>query len=259
MLDHSLAGFGQFAIATLLGRHVHNDRASLHAAHHLGCDQLGGRFAWNERSGDDDVALFGLLCVHLALCSLKAFTHHFGVTATARAFFFKVHLDELAAQRHHLIGHFGTCVVGANNGAQAGSGTNGRQAGYTCASNKDFGGGHFARSRNLTVEETTKSTCCFNHCSIAADTRHRGECVHFLGAAEGARQSINRQGRDFFGCQLLHQIGVLSGPQETNERLAFVHKLNFFGSRRTDLEDDVTATPKRCGTGRDAGARLLVG
>ena len=96
MLDHCLAWFGQLAIAALLGRHVNNDATGLHVAHHFGCDQLGGRLARNERGGDDDVALFGLLRIHLALCSLKAFAHHFGITATARAFFLIVHLDELA-------------------------------------------------------------------------------------------------------------------------------------------------------------------
>ena len=117
MLDHCLAWFGQLAVAALLGRHVNNDAAGLHVAHHFGCDQLGGRLARNERGGDDDVALFGLLRIHLALCSLKALAHHFGITAAARAFFFIVHLDELTTQRNHLVSHFGACVVSANNGA----------------------------------------------------------------------------------------------------------------------------------------------
>ena len=259
MLDHCLAWLGQLAIAALLSRHVHNDATGLHIAHHFGCDQLGGRLARNERGGDDDVALFGLLGIHLALCRLKALAHDFGITAAARAFFFVVDFDELATQRHHLVGHFGASVIGANDGTQTGRCANGGQARHTSARNEDLGGGHFAGSRNLTIEEAAKSTCRFDHSAVATDSRHGGQCVHFLGAAKGARQSIYGQGGDFFSSQLLHQIGVLSGPQETDKGLAFVHEGNFFRCRRTNLEDDVAAAPKCCRAGRNACTSFCVG
>ena len=259
MLDHSLARLGQLAVATLLGRHVNDDATGLHVAHHFGCDQLGCRLARNERGGDDDVALFGLLRIHLTLRRLEAFAHHFGITAAARALFFVIDLDKLTAQRHYLIGDFGACVVSANDGAQAGCRANGSQTRYASTCNENLGRRHFARSCNLAVKKATKSTRCFDHSAVATHTRHRGQCVHFLSSAERARQSVNGQRGDFFGRQLLHQIGVLSRPQETNEGLAFVHEGNFLGCRCTDLEDDVATTPKRCCAGRNACTSFCVG
>ena len=157
-----------------------------------------------------------------------------------------------------MVGHFGTRVVGANDGAQAGRGTNGCQTRNASTGNEHFGWRHFARSRNLAVEEATKSTCRLDHSAVATHTGHRGQCVHFLGTAESSWQRVNGQGCDFFGRQLLHQIGVLSRPQETNEGLAFVHEGNFLGRRCADFEDDVAAAPKGLSAGRNACTSLLV-
>ena len=104
---HGLAGLGEFAVAALLGRHVDDHAAGLHALHHLGGDQLGRRLARDQRGGDDDVA--SLACsAYIARCAaLEALAHHLGVAAAAGAFFLVVDLDELAAQRLDLVGHLG--------------------------------------------------------------------------------------------------------------------------------------------------------
>ncbi len=89
--------------------------------------QLGRGFAGDQRGGDDDVRVLGLLGVHLALRGLEALAHDLGIAAAARAFFLVVHLDELAAQRLDLVGHLGTRVVGAHDGAQVGRGADRRR------------------------------------------------------------------------------------------------------------------------------------
>ena len=200
-----------------------------------------------------------MLRVHLALRSLETFTHDFGVAATARAFLFIVHLHKLAAKRYHLIGYFCASIVGAHDSAQAGSGADGGQAGHASTRNENLGWRHLACGSDLSVKEATKGTCSFDHSAVTADTRHGGQGVHFLGAAECPRQCIDGQRCDFMGRELLHQVGVLSGPQETDQRLAFVHQGHFFIRGGTDLEDDVAAAPKRGSVGRNGGAGLDIG
>ena len=97
----------------------------------------------------------------------------------------------------------------------------------------------------MAIEKTTECIGRFHHGTVATDPRHRGQCVHFLSPAEGPGQRINRQGCDFFGRQLLHQIGVLGRPQKAHQRLPRVHQSHFFGDRRTHLENNVTAAPQR--------------
>ena len=150
--------------------------------------------------------------IHLALCRLKTLAHDFGVTATARAFFFIVDLDEFAAQRDHLVSHFGTGVVGAHDGAQARGRANGGQASHAGTGDEHFGWGHLACSRDLPVEETAKRIGRLHHGAVTADAGHRGQCIHLLGTAERARQGVDRKRRDLFGRQLLHQIRVLGRP-----------------------------------------------
>jgi hypothetical protein len=208
--------------------------------------------------GDDDVHLAGLLCVHGALRGLEAFAHDLGVTAAARAFFFKVHFDELTTQRHDLVGHLGAGVVGAHDGAQAGGSANGGQTRHTGTGDEHLGRRHFACGRDLAIEETTKGIGGFDHSAVAAHTGHRGQRVHLLGAAEGARECVDRQRRDLFSGQLLHQIGILGGPQEANQRLAFVHQRHFVGGRGSHLEDDVTAAPKIGRARRNGSTRFNV-
>src|SRR5574344_1025165 len=110
-----LIGHGQCAVAALLCGHTDDDAAGLHAAHHLGGDQLGRGFAGNEGGGDDDVGVLRLGGIHLALRGLKALAHHFGVTATARAILVVIDFDEGAAQRLDLVGHLGARIVGAHD------------------------------------------------------------------------------------------------------------------------------------------------
>jgi hypothetical protein len=167
VLHHGLAGLGQLAVAALLGGHVDDDAARLHALHHLGGDQPGRRLAGDQGGGDDDVHFPGLLGVHLALGLLEALAHHLGVAAAAGAFLLVVDLDELAAQRDHLVGHFGTGVVGAHDGAQAGGGADGRETRDAGAGDEDLGRRDLARGGDLAVEEAAEGVGGLDHGAVA--------------------------------------------------------------------------------------------
>ena len=124
--------------------------------HHLGGDQLRRGLAGDQRGGDDDVHFLRLLGEHLALGLLEAFAHHLGVAAAAGAFLLVVDLHELAAQRLHLVGHFGARVVGAHDGAQADGGADRRQARDAGADDEHLGRRHLARGGDLAGEEAAE-------------------------------------------------------------------------------------------------------
>ena len=226
--------------------------------HHLGGDQLGRGLARNQRGGDDDVHFLGLLGVHLALGLLEALAHHLGVAAAAGTFFLIIDLDEFAAQRHDLVGHFGTGVVGAHDGAQAGGGADRRQAGHAGAGDEDLGRRHLARGRDLAVEEAAEGVGGLDDGAVAGDAGLGGQRVHLLGAGEHARQRVDGQHGDLARRELLHQFRVLRRPDEADQGLALVHQADFFSGRYAYLEDDVGRRPQLGRAVDDLGARGAV-
>jgi hypothetical protein len=226
---HRLAGHGELAVAALLGRHVDDHAAGLHALHHLGGDQLGRRLARDQRGGDDDVGVLGLLGVHRALRGLEALAHHLGVAAAARAFFLVVDLDELAAQRDHLVGHLGAGVVGAHDGAQVGRRADGRQARHAGAGDEHLGRRHLAGGGDLAVEEAAEGVGRLDHRAVAADAGHRGQRVHLLRAESWRGSAVDGQHGGLARRQLLHQLGVLRRPDEADQRAAFAQQRHFVG------------------------------
>jgi len=259
MAHHGLAGHGQLAVAALLGGHVHDHAAGLHALHHLGGDQPGRRLAGDQRGGDDDVCVLGLGGVHLALRGLEALAHDLGVAAAARALFFVIDLDELAAQRLDLVGHLGARVVGAHDGAQIGRRADGRQARHAGAGNEHLGRRHLARGRDLAIEIAAKGICRLDHGAVAGHTRGGGERIHLLRARERARQAVDGQHRGLARRQLLHQLGVLRRPDEVDQRTAAPHQPHFVLAGRAHLEHDVGRGPQLRGPSDDFGTGGAVG
>ena len=52
----------------------------------------------------------------------------------------------------------------------------------------------------------------------------RGGARLLLLVRRPIKRLINRQHGDLFGCQLLHQLGVLGWPDETDQGAAFAHQ-----------------------------------
>jgi hypothetical protein len=226
--------------------------------HHLGGDEPRRRLARNQRRRDDDVDLFGLAGVHLALRLLEALAHDLGVAATARAFFLVFNLDEFTAQRHHLVGHFGTRVVGTHDRTQVGRGTDGGETRHTRAGHEDLGGRDLARRGYLTVEKTAEGVGCLDDGTVAADTRHGGQRIHLLCARECAWQAVHGQHRHLARGELLQEFGILCRPDEADQRRAGLHQGDLFGGGRTHLEDQVGTGPQLGGAARDCRTGGLI-
>ena len=170
---------------------------------------------------------------------LEALAHDLAVAAAARAFFLVVDLHELAAERDDLVGDFGARVVGANDGAEVRRSPDGRETCDAGAGDEHLGGRDLARSRHLTVEGTPEGVRRFDHGAVAGDARHGGQGVHLLGARQLPRQCVDGEHRGLAGGELLHQFGVLGGPDEADEGRALAQLRGFGGGGRADLEDDI--------------------
>ncbi len=241
---HAFARHGQLAVAALLAGHIDDHAAGLHGLDHVRSDEPRCRLARDQRRGDDDVGFFRLARIHLALRLLEALAHDLGVTATARAFFLVVDLDELPAQRHHLIGHFGTGVVGAHHGTQIGGSADGGQARDTGTGDEDLCRRDLAGGGHLAVEETAEGIGSLNDGAITTDARHGGQRVHLLRTAQLARQRVHCQHGNLALGQLLHELGVLRRPDETDQRGTGLDQADFFCERGPDLEDDIRGRPQ---------------
>jgi hypothetical protein len=224
--------------------HVDDHAARLHALDHVGGDQPGRGLARDQGGGDDDVRLLGLLGVHLALGLLEALAHHLGIAAAAGPFFLILDLDEFAAQRLDLVGHFGTGVVGAHDGAEAGSSADRRQAGHAGTGDEDLGRRNLARGCDLAVEEAAECVGGLDDGAVAGNAGLRGQRVHLLGAAQHARQRVDGQHGDLARRELLHQFRVLRRPDEADQGLALVHQADFFSGRGENLQDEVGSSPQ---------------
>ncbi len=204
-------------------------------------------------------ASLACLRVHLALRGQEALAHHLGVAAATAAFFFVVHLDELTAERHHLVCDFGTRVVGAHDRAQVRRRADGREPGDARAGDEDLGRWDLAGGGNLAVEESAEGIGRLDHRAVAADAGHRGQRVHLLRAAQLSRQRVDGQHGGLARGQLLHQFGVLRRPDEADQGAAFAQQAHLLRAWRAHLEDDVAACPDFGGRAQHFGARRAVG
>jgi len=259
VLYHRLAGLGQFTITTPFRRHVDDDTTRLHALHHLGGEEPWRSLAGDKRGGDDDVHLPGLFRVHLALRLLETLAHHLGVAAATGTFFLVLDFHEFAAQRLDLVGHFGTRIVRAHDGAQTGCGTDRRQTGHAGTGDEYLGRWNLARSRDLAVEEAAKDIRGLDHGAVTGYASLRSQGVHLLGAGKLARQAVDGQHGCLLRSQLLHQLRILPRPDEADQGATFAHQLNLGTRRDGYLEQDVGRSPQPGSTNDDLGSRCAVG
>ena len=77
--DDHLAGDRALDVAAVGRGHVDDDAARLHAGDHLCGDQPRRRAARDQRRGDDDVDVGGLLGVHLGGPPVELLAHLLGV------------------------------------------------------------------------------------------------------------------------------------------------------------------------------------
>src|SRR5699024_5891593 len=113
-----LAGHRSGNVSALLGGHIHDHAARLHPGDIITGDQARSRFTGNERGGDDDVHLLGLLGVDLGGPPIVFLAGRPRVTVGTLLGFY-VNFQILAPDRTHLIGDLAAWIVGLDDGPQA--------------------------------------------------------------------------------------------------------------------------------------------
>src|SRR6185503_15859446 len=100
----------------------------------------------------------------------------------------------------------------------------------------------FSGRGDLSAEEAPEMMRGLDHRAVARDIGHRGQRVELLGARE-ARHAVHREHGELPCGERAHELGVLRRPEETHERAAGPHALDFRRARRAHLEHDVGARP----------------
>ena len=151
---------------------------------------------------------------------------------------FDVDAQVLAAQRLHLVGHFGPRVGGPHDRADAARLADGREPRDAGAGHQDLRRLHLARGGDLSTEEPAELVRCFVDGAVAGDVGHRAQHVEGLGARD-ARDRVHRQRRDRAGGQLLDELGVQAGRQDADQDGTLAEFPDLLIVRSVDLEDDV--------------------
>ena len=163
---------GIFAVTAVLRGKIDNYAARFHRIDHFTGDQFRGRFARDQRSGNDNVDVFRLCSEEFHFGFDERLGHHFGIAIAAARFFFKIQFKELGAHTLHLLLHFRTGIKSTHDSAQAVCRTDRRKTCHTRTNHHDLGRWNLACGGDLAGEEATEFMCSFNNSAIPGDVRH---------------------------------------------------------------------------------------
>ncbi len=245
-----LAGHRALAVAALLRRQVDDDRAGAHGADHRVGDQHRCLAPGDQRRGDDDVDLGRLLGEEPVLAGQEFVGDHLGVAAAALAFVQgQVELQEAGPQAAALVRRREPHVEGADLGAQAPGGRDGRQARHARADDQHLGRRRAPGGGHLTAEEPAVVPGGLEHRSVAGDVRHGREHVHLLGPAD-ARDLVHRDDGGATLRRPLQDLLVLGRHEQAAQDLALAQALDLVTAvsglaGRIHLEHDVALVPDR--------------
>ena len=170
-------------------------------------DDAGRRPAGDQRGGDDDVDVLGLLGVQLRLAGLVVVAHLLGVAGGRHLGRRRIDVEILPAQRLDLVGDLGPRVGGPHDGAQAACRADGGQSGHTRADHEHLGRRHLARRGHLPGEEPAEGVRGLDDGAVPGDVGHRRQHVQRLRPGD-PRDRVHRQHRDRAGGQLLDEFRV---------------------------------------------------
>ena len=179
----------------------------LHRRDHLLGDQARCRLAGDERGGDDDVDVLGLLGVELGGLAIEVVAHLLGVAGGGRPFVLDLDAQELGAHRLDLLADLGPGVERAHHRAEAAGRADGRETGHAGTDDEHLGGRDLAGRGDLAGEERAELVGRLDHRAVAADVGHRGEHVERLGARD-ARHGVHREGGHAGAVELVDEVGV---------------------------------------------------
>ena len=184
--DNTLVHLGQFTVAALFSRKVHDDGAGLHHFDHVFGPKDRRGAVRDQRGGDHDVHVWRDLAELFKLLGLEFGARGRRVATclgTIRQFtIFELKEDELRPHGFDLLSHFGAHVKCVGDRTKAGRCPDRRKTRNARAHNQNLGGGDFTGGCHLTGEEAAKVVACLDHGPVAGDVGHGRQCVHFLGA-----------------------------------------------------------------------------
>ena len=219
MLDH-LSRPSQRAVAAVLGREIDDHRAGTHAVHHVLGDQHRRRLSGDQRGGDDDVDVPGLIGEEGHLSGDELGAHFLGVPALARTVLIELNLEELGAQALDLLFDRRPRIESAHDRSEPARCANGSQTRYAGADHEHLGWRDLAGRRHLAGEETSVKARRFDHRAIAGDVGHRAQRVHLLRPGNARNQVHRQHGRGALG-EPLDQLAVFCRPDEADQCRAF--------------------------------------
>ena len=179
-------------VAAVGRRHVDHDRAGLHRRHHGLGDQPRRRAPRDQRGGDDDVDVGGLLGVQLGGLRVEVGAGLLRVAVGRRTGLLDVDAQELGPHRLDLLTDLGAGVERTHDRTQRVGGADRGQPGHPGTHDQHLGRRHLARGGDLTGEERPELVRGLDHRAVATDVRHRRQHVQRLRPRD-ARHGIHRQ------------------------------------------------------------------
>ena len=129
---------------------------------HLLGNKLGSRLAGNERGGDDDVNISGLLEEQVVLCLLERVRHLLSITTLpASVLNNALNGNVLTAERLNLLASFWSHVKAAHNGAHVFGRADGRETSHTSTDNENLGRRYLAGSGDLRDDVSYGEMCIY--------------------------------------------------------------------------------------------------
>ena len=239
---------------------IDHDAAGLHDVQHVLIDQDGRLPTGDQRRGDDDVDVAGLLQHEAGLGRLELVGHLLGVSAGAGAVLLDVDLEESGAHGLHLLFTNGSNVEGADDGAHVLGGLDGGEAGDASAEDQNLGRRDLTRRRHLPGEEAGKLLGRLHHGPISGNIGLAAQDVVGLGPRQHPGDAVQGEDVGVLVGQGIVQLGVDGRGDHPDQRLAgelLQFAVGHIG--RADLGNDVGLGDDLLRAGEDDGPGLGVG
>ena len=208
MLD-DLARLRELAVAAGFGGDVDDDGAGLHALDRGARDDARRAASRHRRGGDDGIGDGDARVEHFLLLALLVLRELARIAAGALGR--DAGVDELGAERLHLLARGAAHVVGLDHGAEALGGGDGLQSGHAHADDQHLRRADGARGGGQHRQEAIERVGRDQHRLVAGDGGLRGQRIHRLRARD-ARHQFHREAGDLPIAQRLDFLGAARAP-----------------------------------------------
>jgi hypothetical protein len=249
-----LSGAGQLAVAAAFRQEIDDHGARLHPLDRGARNDPGRRAARHARGRDDAVRRRDARIQHFLLLRFL-----FGgelARVAPRAFRGDASLDELRAERLHLLARRTPDVVGLDHGAEPLRGRDGLQAGDARADDEHRRRADRAGRGRQHREELVERGGAEQHGLVASDGGLRGQRVHRLCARDAGHQ-LHREARDLPVLQRAHERRLVVRRQEARDDGAGLQARDHARVRRLHGEQEVRGGNDRVSPVGEGGILVL--